>query len=78
MKFLRFMMLLTLVIGDDVNDIVTVSGLLGKTVKLPCDTSPPSSHNPLLLTVWFKDKIQDPIYRLVTCNDNGLNNPTLS
>ena len=58
-------MLLTMVMGDDVNDIVTVSGLLGKTVKLPCDTSPPTSHNPLLLTVWFKDKIQDPIYRFV-------------
>ena len=40
-----------------------VSGLLGGTVRLPCDTSPPSHHNPLLLTVWFKDKIQDPIYR---------------
>ena len=63
MKFLISMMLLTLVNGD--NDIVTVSGLLGKTVKLPCDTSPPTSHNPLLLTVWFKDKIQDPIYRFV-------------
>ena len=48
---------------DSVNEIVRVSGLLGGTVKLPCDTSPPSPINPLLLTIWFKDQLQDPIYR---------------
>ena len=45
------------------SDIVAVGGIVGGTVKLPCDTTPPSSINPLLLTVWFKDHIQDPIYR---------------
>ena len=48
----------------DTASLTRVSGLVGGTVRLPCDTSPPSPHNPLLLTVWFKDKIQDPIYRL--------------
>ena len=43
--------------------VVHVSALLGGTVKLPCDTTPPTPHNPLLLTVWFKDQLQDPIYR---------------
>ena len=51
------------VVGDLASGLVRVSGLLGGTVRLPCDTSPPSPHNPLLLTVWFKDQIQDPIYR---------------
>lgn len=49
--------------GDEVGDIVGVSALLGGTVRLPCDTSPPAPQNPLLLTVWFKDHHQDPIYR---------------
>lgn len=49
--------------GDDgVAQVVHVSALLGGTVKLPCDTTPPTPHNPLLLTVWFKDQLQDPIY----------------
>ena len=48
---------------DGVTQVVHVSALLGGTVKLPCDTTPPSTHNPLLLTVWFKDQLQDPIYR---------------
>ena len=57
--------LLTVTIGsgDEIGDIVGVSALLGGTVRLPCDTSPPSPQNPLLLTVWFKDQLQDPIYR---------------
>ena len=52
-------------VGDSAttSSLVRVSGLLGGTVRLPCDTAPPSPHNPLLLTVWFKDQIQDPIYR---------------
>ncbi len=45
------------------NKVVGVSALLGATVKLPCDTTPPRPENPLLLTVWFKDLLQDPIYR---------------
>ena len=49
--------------GDSLGEVEKVSGLVGGTVKLPCPTTPPSPHNPLLLTVWFKDKIQDPIYR---------------
>ena len=45
------------------NKVVGLSALLGATVKLPCDTTPPRPENPLLLTVWFKDLLQDPIYR---------------
>ena len=45
------------------DNVVAASGLIGGTVRLPCDTSPPTPHNPLLLTVWFKDHLQDPIYR---------------
>ena len=48
---------------DTKSEVVRVSGLLGATVKLPCDTMPPRPENPLLLTVWFKDLLQDPIYR---------------
>ena len=48
---------------DTKSDVARVSGLLGATVKLPCDTTPPRPENPLLLTVWFKDLLQDPIYR---------------
>ena len=57
-------------------DLVRVSGLLGGTVKLPCDTSPPSPHNPLLLTVWFKDQIQDPIYRYCSPPSEERSSPT--
>lgn len=49
--------------GDDKSEVVGLSALLGATVKLPCDTTPPRPENPLLLTVWFKDLLQDPIYR---------------
>lgn len=49
--------------GDNKSEVVRLSALLGSTVKLPCDTSPPRPENPLLLTVWFKDLLQDPIYR---------------
>ena len=49
------------------DNVVAASELIGGTVRgtvrLPCDTSPPTPHNPLLLTVWFKDHLQDPIYR---------------
>ena len=52
------------VAGAGTTDTVTrVAALLGGTVRLPCDTAAPSPHHPLLLTVWFKDQIQDPIYR---------------
>ena len=49
--------------GEDNSDVLGLSALLGGTVKLPCDTTPPRPENPLLLTVWFKDLLQDPIYR---------------
>jgi hypothetical protein len=42
--------------------IKSTSGLVGGTVRLPCDTTPPGPEHPLLLTVWFKDELQDPIY----------------
>lgn len=48
--------------GQRTDNVVAASGLIGGTVRLPCDTSPPTPHNPLLLTVWFKDHLQDPIY----------------
>jgi len=48
--------------GEDRDEVVPASGLIGGTVRLPCDTTPPTHHNPLLLTVWFKDRLQDPIY----------------
>ena len=43
--------------------VANVSGLLGRSVRLPCDTTPPSKDNPLLLVIWFKEPSPDPIYR---------------
>ena len=43
--------------------IANVSGLLGRSARLPCDTTPPSPDNPLLLVIWFKEPSPDPIYR---------------
>ncbi|CAB4068057.1 unnamed protein product [Lepeophtheirus salmonis] len=40
-----------------------VSGILGQSTQLPCDTNPSSSDHPLLLVIWFKDEAtDDPIY----------------
>ena len=43
--------------------VANVSGLVGRSARLPCDTTPPSSQNPLLLVIWFKEPSPDPIYR---------------
>jgi hypothetical protein len=40
-----------------------LEGLMGGTVRLPCDTTPPSQENPLLLVIWNKEPAQNPIYR---------------
>jgi len=40
-----------------------VLGLLGRHAMLPCDTTPPSPTNPLLLVIWFKEPSPDPVYR---------------
>ena len=45
--------------------VANVSGLLGRNARLPCDTTPPSRDNPLLLVIWFKEPSPDPIYRYV-------------
>ena len=42
-----------------------VVGLLGRHAMLPCNTTPPSSDNPLLLVIWFKEPSPDPVYRQV-------------
>ncbi len=52
--------------GSESNGVVpvaNVSGLLGRSARLPCDTTPPSQDNPLLLVIWFKEPSPDPIYR---------------
>ena len=49
--------------GNGVVPIANVSGLLGRSARLPCDTTPPSPDNPLLLVIWFKEPSPDPIYR---------------
>ena len=43
--------------------VANVSGLVGRSARLPCDTTPPSPQNPLLLVIWFKEPSPDPIYR---------------
>ena len=43
--------------------IRNVVGLLGRHAMLPCDTTPPSPDNPLLLVIWFKEPSPDPVYR---------------
>ena len=43
--------------------IRNVMGLLGRHARLPCDITPPSSDNPLLLVIWFKEPSPDPVYR---------------
>ena len=50
-----------------------VVGLLGRHAMLPCNTTPPSSDNPLLLVIWFKEPSPDPVYRQVLVN-SYLNN----
>ena len=50
-----------------------VVGLLGRHAMLPCNTTPPSSDNPLLLVIWFKEPSPDPVYRQVLFKTN-LNN----
>ena len=45
--------------------IRNVLGLLGRHAMLPCDTTPPSPDNPLLLVIWFKEPSPDPVYRYV-------------
>ena len=45
--------------------VANVSGLLGRSARLPCDTTPPSRDNPLLLVIWFKEPSPDPIYRYI-------------
>ena len=49
--------------GNGVVPVANVSGLLGRSARLPCDTTPPSPDNPLLLVIWFKEPSPDPIYR---------------
>ena len=54
--------------GDDTETQPTVPirnvlGLLGRHAMLPCDTTPPSPNNPLLLVIWFKEPSPDPVYR---------------
>ena len=49
--------------SNGVVPVANVSGLLGRSARLPCDTTPPSPDNPLLLVIWFKEPSPDPIYR---------------
>ena len=52
-------------ISDSDSSSASVSGLIGRSARLPCDTRPPSDDNPLLLVIWFKEPSTDPIYRSV-------------
>ena len=49
--------------SDAVIPVTNVSGVLGRNARLPCDTTPPSEDNPLLIVIWFKESSPDPIYR---------------
>jgi len=48
--------------SSTVVEVKNVSGLLGRSARLPCDITPPSGHNPLLLVIWFKEPSPDPVY----------------
>ena len=55
-----------------------VVGLLGRHAMLPCNTTPPSSDNPLLLVIWFKEPSPDPVYRQVLFKSNLNNNSRIN
>ena len=55
--------------GTAVVEVKNVSGLLGRSARLPCDTTPPSPDNPLLLVIWFKEPSPDPVYRYIVLKD---------
>ncbi len=48
---------------DELIPVTNVSGLLGRSARLPCDLTPPSEQNPLLIVIWFKEPSPDPVYR---------------
>ena len=50
-------------------EVKNVSGLLGRSARLPCDTTPPSPDHPLLLVIWFKEPSPDPVYRYIVFKD---------
>jgi hypothetical protein len=43
---------------------VTVTGVLGRSVLLPCNTSAPlTDTDRVVLILWYKESIDTPIYR---------------
>ena len=58
------------------DNTVTVYGVTGGTVELPCNTSAVSKENYPMLVMWFKDDNLNPFYRYCGLGlDQGFNIP---
>ena len=58
------------------DNTVTVYGVTGGTVELPCNTSAVSKENYPMLVMWFKDDNLNPFYRYCGLGlDHGFNIP---